>query len=55
MPKNDVPDEKTRKIMEENGLDPSRFCVTFKDDDTIALRNYKTRDDVTIRKGDRPW
>lgn len=55
MPKIDVPDEKTRKIMEENGLDPSRYCVTFQDENTIALRNYKTRDDVTIRKGDRPW
>lgn len=55
MPKIDVPDEKVRKIMEENGLDPSRFCVTFQDENTIALRNYKTRDDVTIRKGDRSW
>lgn len=55
MPKIDVPNEQERKIMEENGLDPSKFCVTFRDETTICLRNYKTRDDVTIRKGDRPW
>lgn len=55
MPKIDTPDEKERKIMEQNGLDPSKFCVTFRDETIICLRNYKTRDDVTIRKGDRPW
>lgn len=55
MPKIDVPNEEEKKIMRENGMDPSRFCVTFRDENTIALRNYKTRDDVTIRKGDRAW
>lgn len=55
MPKIDVPNEEERKIMEQNGLDPEKFCVTFRDKTTIALRNYKTRDDVTIRKGDRAW
>lgn len=55
MPEIKVPDEKVRKIMEENGLQPERYCVTFRDETTICLRNYKTRDDVTIRKGDRAW
>lgn len=55
MPKIDIPNEKERKIMEENGLDPHKFCVTFRDETKICLRNYKTRDDVTIRKGDRKW
>lgn len=55
MTKIDVPNEEERKIMEQNGLDPEKFCVTFRDETTIALRNYKTRDDVTIRKGDRKW
>ena len=53
MPKIDIPNEKERKILKENGLDPAKFCVTFRDETTIGLRNYKTRDDVTIRKGDR--
>ena len=50
-----VPDEQERKIMEENGLDPEKFCVTFRDETTIVLRNYKTRDELTIHKGDRAW
>ena len=47
--------EQEEKIMRENGLDPDRFCVTFRDETKIVLRNYKTRDDITIHKGDRTW
>ncbi len=50
-----VPDEQEAKIMRENGIDPDRFCVTFRDESTIVLRNYKTRCDITIHKGDREW
>ena len=54
MPKIDVPNEKERRILKENGIDhPEKYCVTFRDETTISLRNYKTRDDITIRKGDR--
>ena len=55
MPKIDVPDERQERIMRENGLDPRAYFVIHSDVDMIVLRNYKTRDDVTIRKGDRPW
>lgn len=55
MPKIDIPNEQERKIIRENGMNPAEFCVTFRDETTICLRNYKTRDDVTIRKGDRAW
>lgn len=55
MPKIDTPDEREEKIMRENGMDPRAFCVIHSDEDMIVLRNYKTRDDVTIRKGDRKW
>lgn len=55
MPKIDVPDERQERIMRENGLDPSAYCVLHSDEDVIVLRNYKTRDDLTIHKGDRPW
>ena len=41
--------------MRENGLQPDAFCVIHSDEDTIVLRNYKTRDDLTIHKGDRKW
>ena len=55
MPKIDVPDEREERIIRENGLDPRAFCVIYSTEDMIVLRNYKTRDDVTIRKGDRSW
>ena len=50
-----VPDEQEKRILRENGLDPDRYGVVYRDDATIHLLNYDTRDDVVIRKGDRPW
>ena len=55
MTKIDVPDETARKIMIENGLNPDAFCMLLHDESTIVLRNYKTRDDITIHQGDKPW
>lgn len=60
MPKFETPDERTRKLMMQNGIDPgpdnnNNFCVVFRDESTIVLRNFKTRDDITIHKGDRKW
>lgn len=55
MPKFDTPDEFVQKIMEENGMDPDAFCLILKDETTIVLRNYKTRDDITIHQGDKKW
>lgn len=55
MPKFDIPDDGARKIMRENGLNPDAFCMVFRDETTIILRNYKTRDDVTIHQGDKLW
>ena len=55
MPKIDIPDESVRKIMMENGLDPSAFCLILRDESCIVLRNYKTRDDITIHQGDKKW
>lgn len=55
MPKIKTPDEFVQKIMMENGMDPHAFCVILHDDTTIVLRNYKTRDDITIHQGDKKW
>ena len=55
MAKVNVPNEREEKILRENGLDPKAFCVIHSDADTIVLRNYKTRDDLTIHKGEREW
>lgn len=50
-----VLDEREKEIVRENGMDPDRFGVLYRDDTTIWLLNFRTRDTVTIRKGDRPW
>lgn len=55
MPKIDAPDAFVQKIMQDNGLDPRAFCVILHDESTIVLRNYKTRDDITIHQGDKKW
>ncbi|MGM9626970.1 MAG: hypothetical protein ACI3V4_02600 [Faecousia sp.] len=55
MPKVTVPDEQEQRILRENKLDPDHYGVTYRDDKTICLLCYDTRDEVTIRKGDRPW
>ena len=57
MPNIRVPDEREKKIIRENGMDPKSYGVRTgtQDENVIRLLCYKTRDDVTIRKGDRPW
>ena len=55
MAKITVPDEQVGKILRENKMDPDDYCVISREEDWIHLRNYDTRDDVIIRKGDRPW
>ena len=53
--KYEVPDEKEQKILRENGLDPDEYCVTYSDGKRIRMQCYKTRDIITIEKGDRKW
>ena len=60
MPKIETPNDRDREIMRRNGIDPgpennSKFCVIFRDENSIVLRNYKTRDDIRIHRGDRKW
>lgn len=50
-----VPDEQEKRIIRENGMDPERFGVSYRDDTSIRLLNYRTRDYITIHKGDRRW
>ena len=50
-----VPNELEKHIIEENKMDPDHYSILFRDDDTIRLICYDTRDEVTIRRGDRPW
>jgi hypothetical protein len=50
-----VPNEFEEQIIRENGMDPSRYGVCYKDADMIRLICYATRDTVTIWRGDRKW
>ena len=50
-----VPTDEERRIIRGNGLNPEEYAVTFRTDTEIYLLCYKTRDQVVIRKGDRPW
>ena len=34
---------------------PGEYALIFRDENTIRLRHHKTRDIVTIHRGDRPW
>lgn len=47
--------DKEEEILKANGLDPARFGVTYRDEDTIRLLCYATRDNITINRGDRKW
>lgn len=53
--KGKVPDKRAARILRENGMDPDAYAVTDQDDTVIRLYCYKTRDEIVIRKGDRPW
>ena len=53
--KGKVPDAQVAKILRENGMNPDAYGVTYQDDTVIRMYCYKTRDEIVIRKGDRPW
>lgn len=45
------------RIMRQVGIldSPAEYALIYRDKDTIRLRHHKTRDIVTIHRGDRPW
>lgn len=47
--KHRTPDPEEERILRENGLDPGEYAVIHR---TVC---YRTRDELTIRKGDRKW
>lgn len=50
-----VPEPEEERILRENGLDPNEYAVTYSTEDAIYLLCYRTRDTLTIKKGDRAW
>lgn len=50
-----VPNDLDRKIIQENGMDPEKYGVKFRDEECIRLLCFATRDVIVIWKGDRKW
>ena len=50
-----MPDDEEIEILRRNGVDPDGVAVTYRDERTICLLRYKTRDQITIRMGDKKW
>lgn len=48
-------DDQERAVLERNGVDPERCSVVHREDDAIVLINHRTRDNITIRQGDKSW
>ena len=55
MSKYTVPNEKEKRIIRENLLDPKRVGVMYSTENKIRLLCYPTRDVIVIEKGDRKW
>ena len=50
-----VPDDAEIQILKRNGIDPDGVAVTYRDERTIRLLRYKTRDEITLKMGDKKW
>ncbi len=50
-----VPEGKEIEILRRNGIDPESVAVTHRDERSITLLCYKTRDQISIRQGDKKW
>lgn len=55
MSKYTVPNEKEKRIIRQNLLDPEKVAVMYSDETKIRLLCYPTRDVIVIEKGDRKW
>lgn len=55
MPSVTVPDDLEKRIIRENGMDPSNYGVCYRDATCIRILCYLTRDMIIIYKGDRKW
>jgi hypothetical protein len=50
-----IPTEEEERIIRRNGIDPDAVSVTHREDRSIWLIYHKTRDEIVIRQGERPW
>ena len=50
-----MPTKEEQEIMLRNGIDPEGVTIKYRDEKMIHLIRHKTRDEITIRQGDRKW
>ena len=50
-----MPTKEEQEIMLRNGIDPEGVSIKYRDEKMIHLIRHKTRDEITIRQGDRKW
>lgn len=50
-----APTQEEARIISRNGIDPDAVAVTFRDENTIRMLRYDTRDNITIMRGDKQW
>ena len=55
MSKPRILDPQEERICKENGVETEHVSVEYRSEDCIVLLNHRTRDNITIRKGDRRW
>lgn len=55
MDKHRMPTKEETQILLRNGIDPEGVAITFRDEKTIHLIRHKTRDETTLKQGDKKW
>lgn len=50
-----VPTLEEAQIISRNGIDPDSVAVVYRDETTIRMLCYTTRDTITLHQGDKKW
>lgn len=50
-----VPDRREQEILRNNQMNPREYVVVNEGEDYLHVRCYKSRDDITIYRGDKKW
>lgn len=50
-----VPTPEEIEIIRRNGIDPEGLAVRCRSEHAIHLVRLNTRDEISLRQGDKPW
>lgn len=50
-----MPTAEEKEILRRNGIDPEGVAVVYRENNMIVVLRHKTRDEITIRQGGKPW